>query len=221
MANIKVELPNKPIDGQPVTFLAPCDCGEVTGLKVVYGDNSKVLTFRDAGLRKLTGVGNLFKRGAYVKAILDVTNGIAYLQNACTNGYLEGELAKRYIAIEDTAYPSCYYRTTADGKKEWINPPMVPNVEYLTTRRYNGKSVYTRLLSIDSLPNNGLAIKSLPNFAYADLVGIDSIVNNGDGTISPLPPTVRYKIKSREIRITTTEDMSECSAMLQLYYTMS
>ena len=95
MANIKVELSQEIIDGQPVTFVAPCNCNEITGLKVCYPDGSKVFTFKDAHGNALTGLGNLFGKGAYVKAILDVTNGYAYIQNADTNGYLEAELANR------------------------------------------------------------------------------------------------------------------------------
>lgn len=93
MANIKVELNHEIIDGQPITFVAPCDCTAVTGLKVYYPGGSKVFTFKDAHGNALTGVGNLFSQGAYVKAILDVINGNAYLQNADTNKYLETALA--------------------------------------------------------------------------------------------------------------------------------
>lgn len=96
MANIKVELSHEIIDGQPVTFVAPCDCTAITGLKVYYPGGSKVFTFKDAHGNVLTGIGNLFGEGAYVKAILDVTNGNAYLQNADTNAYLEECIIKTY-----------------------------------------------------------------------------------------------------------------------------
>ena len=92
MANIKVELSHEIIDGQPVTFVAPCDCTAITGLTVEYPNGSKAFTFKDAHGNTLTGVGNLFTKGAYVKAILDVANGYAYLQNADTNAYLEAQL---------------------------------------------------------------------------------------------------------------------------------
>ena len=89
MANIKIELVCPLYDGMPVTFKAPCDCTEVTGLKVCYGTTSQTFTFRDAHGNDLTGIGNLFAEGAYVKAILDITSSYAYLQNADTNKYLE------------------------------------------------------------------------------------------------------------------------------------
>ena len=36
---------------------------------------------------------------------------------------------------------------------EWVNPPMVPDVEYRTTERYNGKPVYVKLIDFGTLPN--------------------------------------------------------------------
>ncbi len=95
MANIKIELDYELIDGQPVTFAAPCNCTEVTGLKVYHAGGSNVFTFKDAHGNALTGLGNLFSKGAYVKAILDVNSGSAYLQNADTNAYLEAQLASK------------------------------------------------------------------------------------------------------------------------------
>ena len=40
----------------------------------------------------MTGISGLFEKGAYVKVLLDVTNGYAYIQNADTNAYLEEAL---------------------------------------------------------------------------------------------------------------------------------
>lgn len=93
MANIRVDIGHEIIDGQPVTFVAPCDCTAIDGLKVYYPGGSKVFVFKDAHGNVLTGIGNLFAAGAYVKAILDVTGGSAYIQNADTNAYLEAALA--------------------------------------------------------------------------------------------------------------------------------
>lgn len=95
MANIKIELDYELIDGQPVTFAAPCNCTAVTGLKVYHSGGSNVFTFKDAHGNALTGLGNLFSKGAYVKAILDVNSGSAYLQNADTNAYLEGRFDEK------------------------------------------------------------------------------------------------------------------------------
>lgn len=91
MQKIRVDTSYTIVDGSEVIFIAPCDCNEIDGLKVYYPDGEKVFTFKDAHGNALTGLGNLFAAGAYVKAILDVTNGHAYIQNADTNAYLEGK----------------------------------------------------------------------------------------------------------------------------------
>lgn len=100
MANIKVVLDHAIIDGQPVTFQAPCDCTKVTGLKVEYPGGYKVFTFKDAHRNALTGIGNLFAAGAYVKVILDVNNASAYIQNADTNAYLEAMFSKMTSVVK-------------------------------------------------------------------------------------------------------------------------
>lgn len=102
MAYIKLTLDHPLVDGENVTFKAPCDCTAVTGLKVYYVTltedaetaQTKTFTFKDAHGNNLTNVGNLFTSGAYIKAILDTTNGVAYIQNADTNGYLENRLSE-------------------------------------------------------------------------------------------------------------------------------
>lgn len=51
--------------------------------------------------------------------------------------------------IESPEYPGCYYRMNW-GVKEWLNPPMMEDVEYPTTKRQDGKRVYTKLLKARS-----------------------------------------------------------------------
>lgn len=97
MAKIKVTSECPLYDGMSITFRAPCDCTAVDGLTVTYGETSATFAFRDAHGNDLTGIGNLFAAGAYVKAILDTTSGHAYLQNADTNTYIETSLAKMAV----------------------------------------------------------------------------------------------------------------------------
>jgi hypothetical protein len=96
--NVRVDL-NYPInDGTEVVFRSPVDCSQVTGLKVYYPENgattSKEFAFADAHGNNVGDIPNLFAENVVVKVILDVTTGMAFVQNADTNAYLEGRFAE-------------------------------------------------------------------------------------------------------------------------------
>ena len=57
---------------------------------------------------------------------------------------------------------------------EYVNPPMVVNTEYRTVERWNGKSVYTKLISLGALPDND--VKYIANVFPA---GAENVVLNG------------------------------------------
>lgn len=103
MANIKIELGYPLEDGMSLTFKAPCDGTAVTGLKVYYpkitdsGSTTvnKIFSFRDAHLNALASLDNLFMSGATLKVVLDTTNSYAFIQNADTNGYVEGKFDQK------------------------------------------------------------------------------------------------------------------------------
>lgn len=92
--NIIVDL-NYPIkDGAEVVFRSPVDCSQVTGLIVYYPESgvtaSKEFAFADAHGNNVGDIDHLFAENVVVKVILDVTTGMAFVQNADTNAYLEG-----------------------------------------------------------------------------------------------------------------------------------
>lgn len=96
--NIRVYL-NYPIkDGTEVVFRSPVDCSQVTGLQVYYPENgataSKEFAFADAHGNNVGNIDHLFAENVVVKVILDVTTGMAFVQNADTNAYLEGRLSE-------------------------------------------------------------------------------------------------------------------------------
>lgn len=97
--NIRVDL-NYPInDGVEVVFRSPVDCSQVTGLKVYcpgVGGNTAVqeFAFADAHGNNVGDIDHLFAENVVVKVILDVTNGMAFVQNADTNAYLENKFAE-------------------------------------------------------------------------------------------------------------------------------
>ena len=95
--NIKVNLSHSIQDGTEVVFRSPVDCSQVTGLKVHYTENgntaSKEFAFADAHGNNVGDIDHLFAENVVVKVILDVSNGMAFVQNADTNAYLEGRFA--------------------------------------------------------------------------------------------------------------------------------
>lgn len=97
--NIRVDL-NTPIkDGTEVVFRSPVDCSQVTGLIVYYPENgnptAKEFAFADAHGNNVGDIDHLFAENVAVKVILDVTTGMAFVQNADTNAYLEGRFDEK------------------------------------------------------------------------------------------------------------------------------
>lgn len=173
MATINVYL-NEPLrDGMEVKFKAPCDCTNVTDLTLHHPDNdgatgTKSVVLVDAHGNRLRGVGNLFLKGAYVKVLIDTTNGLAYIQNSDTNGYLEGKFSE-LLALNQDGGNGCFYRIV-DGEIEWINPPMVVGTEYRTTERFAGKPVYATVTSVTIQGLGSGAVHAVPPSGRADMV---------------------------------------------------
>jgi RNAse (barnase) inhibitor barstar len=100
--NIRVDL-NYPIkDGTEVVFRSPVDCSQVTGLKVYYSDGSQEFAFADAHGNDVGNIDHLFAENVAVKVILDVTTGMAFVQNADTNAYLERRFEELQTVVHDT-----------------------------------------------------------------------------------------------------------------------
>ena len=136
MSNIRVDVGYTIKDGSELKFRSPVDCSAITGLIVYYpGANgaitSKVFSFADAHGNNVGDIDHLFAEDVVVKVILDVTKGMAFVQNADTNAYLEAQLASkapagyglgcqesRHIDSADNITENGWYRTasgTPDG----------------------------------------------------------------------------------------------------------
>lgn len=103
-------------------------------------------------------------------------------------------------AQEDASFPGCYYRMV-NGIKEWINPPMIPGVEYRTAERWNGGVVYAKCVDCGELvpgsatavyPNIGMPIRwsgrteggtALPFVPYVNDRSTDITIGVQPGTI--------------------------------------
>ena len=88
MSKIALVLPDMPITGKQVSFIAPCSSSDTTCFTI----NNTDYTICDAAGNNLEGIANIWARGSFVSVILDVDSAKAYIQNANTNAYLEGVL---------------------------------------------------------------------------------------------------------------------------------
>ena len=121
MANIRVNLDYTIYDGAQVSFKSPADCSLVTGLIIYYPDankneQSKEFKFADANAKDISDLNNVFGKNAIVKVILDVSSSKAFIQNANTNAYLEGELSKRFNSV------ASYYGQQAVNADDLLDP---------------------------------------------------------------------------------------------------
>lgn len=121
MASIKIDLDHPIQNGEAITFAAPCDCTAITGMIVYYPTNegdteNKTFAFKDSHNNDLTGIGNLFSQGAYVKVLVNTENGVAYIQNADTNGYLEKRLPRSVaVTLAKAGWSSNQQTVTVSG----------------------------------------------------------------------------------------------------------
>lgn len=105
---------------------------------------------------------------------------------------------------------------------EWNNPPMTPGVEYRTTKRHNGKPVYTKLVEFGALPNNAeKSVSAMP--ANASLI---QAAGYAAGASYNVPIPGYYAIKSfgstrssGALWISTSADMSSYNAWITIEYT--
>lgn len=85
--------------------------------------------------------------------------------------------------VASPEYPGCYYRMNR-GVKEWLNPPMMEDEEYPTTKRMDGKRVYTKLLKARSQAGS----VSLPDIER--IVSVSAVAErdwNGEKLMFQLP----------------------------------
>ena len=105
MANIRVDLNETIKDGSEIVFRSPVDCSAITGLIVYYVAEdgtaaSKEFVLADAHGHNVGDIDHLFAENVVVKVILDVTHGMAYVQNADTNAYIERTFIKTVNGVE-------------------------------------------------------------------------------------------------------------------------
>ena len=97
------------------------------------------------------------------------------------------------------------------GEWEWVNPPMKLGVEYRTTERYNGKVVYTKLISFGALPNTATGSVSV-GADEPNVISLHGVSSNGnyiyDIATMPGVSEFAYNYWQGTVVIATTADKS-------------
>ena len=128
------------------------------------------------------------------------------------------------LYVEDTTYPGCYYRMV-DGEREWLNPPMVTGTEYRTTKRYNGRVVYTKVVDGGALPNTSSKAISF-GVKLKDKVSAKVKIDNGTFTtylpfVNENGGQARYFFanSSGDMSLKTHSNVSDYNAEITIEYT--
>lgn len=139
---------------------------------------------------------------------------------------VDAALAKKADAIEDTEYPGCYYRM-AGNVKEWISPPMVAGVEYQTTERWNGKTVFVRRIYFGTLAQGETTIDLGVTIATANMVRYDAYAMSKNpyyyyklpmvSSSQTLSATVR--LGAKQATIFAFSDLSAYDGYMNIWYT--
>jgi hypothetical protein len=142
------------------------------------------------------------------------------------------EVMRRETALYQTIFSHGYvarrWATSVDDgatwtweKWEWINPPLVSNVEYRTTERYNEKPVYIQDVPFGAMPDNASAAVTIAK--KLEIISIEGYAVNGKYTI-PLSVinnvnSIYYDKSNGMIHIETTRNASSNVATLIVKYT--
>ena len=216
MSKARIVLDTPIYDGISLTFKAPCDCSAVDGIIVYYRDLTEetseqctaTFTFKDAHGNTLTGIGNLFSEGAYVKVILDTNNGYAYIQNADTNGYLEEKFVD-YVVEQGTS-GIWTYRKWASGLAECFGA-----LDITTAITTATGSVFVNGNAMETTTPYPFTFKSAPNCRfsvtanYAIWYGGGKAISEDGGNISEL-----LKSQTPKVYIYRSTSLSEAMATI-------
>ncbi len=127
---------------------------------------------------------------------------------------------------EDTDNPNCRYFLASNGEKEWVDPPMKPNVEYRTTERHDGKIVYVKRIIMGSLPNATYGTLTFGFSQAEEVIHIEGEIHDG-GYIHKFPYVNNsgnamawfYSVNSNYVQVWTKSDLRDASAEFTVKFT--
>ena len=145
-------------------------------------------------------------------------------------GTLTRNTSKYAVLFGYSADNVCVFKAKGGGvwtPFEWENPPMVLDVEYRTTERWQGKAVYTKLLDFGTLPNT-----TAKYITYTEenttIVGAQAIARRtSDGFVKPIPffangggceMVFEVNPSTKKVAITTLYDCTAFTGEVTLRY---
>lgn len=188
-------------------------------LAKAFGINTAhIIDVPNSNFNTLTGNG--IYKGLQGNAI-GLPDCIGELAFVLTLHYDDGGMFGKQIAWDMNGNTTCqrYKRNGVWNPWECDNPPMVLGVEYRTTKRFLGKTVYVKMIPFGALPN--ASIKNL----YHGITGVTNIVSvNVYSTYgsfwSTHPNLLGVWGETDAINIITRDDMSMYSANCVVEYTL-
>ena len=189
------------------------------------GDNSVLLT-SSHDLNNIKANGWYYWRSSSVPKNAPSSPGTTYITvmrvtlNSAT-------CLQEVFDTSDSKYRGCVMQRNVYGSIaydwEWVNPPMDAGVEYRTTERYGGKTVYAKLVNFGTLPSNTYKDVTLSSTTVS-AVRIDGILNyTGESTYAALSAVdfvSSVQVLSTKVRITTNStSATKWTAMVTVWYT--
>ena len=138
---------------------------------------------------------------------------------ALPGGAIDKSTAEKMHALESTDYPGCYYRM-ANGVQEWINPPMIKDIEYRTADRFYGKPVYQIVIDTGVLGAAGVT----KTISYAETGVVGFVVDFGGFDYYHKqamlnPDLFAVGVNRTLVQITGVIDMSAAKCLVWVRYT--
>ena len=125
--------------------------------------------------------------------------------------------------VFDSQNISVIRRHTADSGAtwnpwEWENPPVADGAEYRTTKRYDGKPVYTKRITVENAPES--AAEVVPHGLEGIIpVSWDGTATDGENTlVLPFLGSFTVGVDRTSITLSTTEDYSRYAVEITLQY---
>ncbi|MBQ3529528.1 MAG: hypothetical protein IJA47_03440 [Oscillospiraceae bacterium] len=137
--------------------------------------------------------------------------------------FVVGANGRIWQYVFDSQSGSELRRDTVDGGAtwnpwEWENPPVADGTEYRTTKRYGGKPVYAKNISVENAPDS--AEQAIPH-GLGDIVPVkwEGVVTDGENVLAlPFLNKFTVGVDRTNITLSTTEDYSGYAVEITVWY---